>query len=89
MLQVVLADPDRVSGVLLNLYTNAAKFTRQGSIQVRALSCLDIYCSWPSLVFLIFSCIFMKHRLKDPGRLAAAHQITACPFQQPALLQSR
>lgn len=31
----ILADPDRLSGVLLNLYTNAAKFTKQGNILLR------------------------------------------------------
>ena len=31
----VLCDPDRVRGVLLNLYTNAAKFTKQGHIGLR------------------------------------------------------
>jgi signal transduction histidine kinase len=28
----VLADPDRLRGILLNLYTNAAKFTKRGHI---------------------------------------------------------
>ena len=31
----VLCDPDRVRGVLLNLYTNAAKFTKSGHIGLR------------------------------------------------------
>lgn len=31
----VLGDPDRLRGILLNLYTNAAKFTKQGFISLR------------------------------------------------------
>lgn len=29
----IVADPDRVRGILLNLYTNAAKFTKRGGLQ--------------------------------------------------------
>ncbi len=32
---VVLGDPGRVRGVLLNLYTNAAKFTKKGAISLK------------------------------------------------------
>ncbi len=31
----IICDPDRVRGILLNLYTNAAKFTKQGHIGLR------------------------------------------------------
>ena len=31
----VLGDPDRLRGILLNLYTNAAKFTKKGAIALR------------------------------------------------------
>ncbi len=31
----IMCDPDRVRGILLNLYTNAAKFTKQGHIGLR------------------------------------------------------
>lgn len=33
--QYLLGDSDRLRGILLNLYTNAAKFTRRGAISLR------------------------------------------------------
>ena len=33
--QFLLGDSDRLRGCLLNLYTNAAKFTRRGAISLR------------------------------------------------------
>lgn len=36
----LMGDPDRLKGVLLNLYSNAAKFTREGFIGVRVRRCL-------------------------------------------------
>ena len=38
ILPVLLGDPDRVRGILLNLSTNAAKFTKKGHITMRVLS---------------------------------------------------
>lgn len=35
----IVCDPDRVRGVLLNLYTNAAKFTKTGHIGMRVSLC--------------------------------------------------
>ena len=40
--QVLLGDPDRVRGILLNLSTNAAKFTKKGHITMRVLSLLEL-----------------------------------------------
>lgn len=47
--QVVLGDPDRLRGILLNLYTNAAKFTRRGAIALRvSVAGPDYRCNlWP------------------------------------------
>lgn len=35
----VMGDPDRLCGILLNLYTNAAKFTKRGCIALRVHAC--------------------------------------------------
>lgn len=35
--ETVICDPDRVRGILLNLYTNAAKFTKSGHICLRVV----------------------------------------------------
>lgn len=34
---VLLGDPDRVRGILLNLSTNAAKFTKKGDITMKVM----------------------------------------------------
>ena len=34
--RLIMGDADRLCGVLLNLYTNAAKFTKRGCISLRA-----------------------------------------------------
>ncbi|DBA83742.1 TPA: hypothetical protein ACH3X1_006273 [Trebouxia sp. C0004] len=46
----VLGDPDRLRGILLNLYTNAAKFTRKGSIALRVRLASQDYRPCPSQV---------------------------------------
>jgi len=38
----IVCDPDRVRGVLLNLYTNAAKFTKTGHIGLRVRLCATV-----------------------------------------------
>lgn len=54
--QVLLGDPDRVRGILLNLSTNAAKFTKKGHITMRVLS------FWaPILVVYQTSCLISSH----------------------------
>lgn len=45
---VVLGDPDRLRGILLNLYTNAAKFTRRGAIALRVSVAGPNYRPMPS-----------------------------------------
>ena len=37
--EFIVGDPDRLKGVLLNLYSNAAKFTRSGFICLRVRMC--------------------------------------------------
>ena len=46
----VLGDPDRLRGILLNLYTNAAKFTRKGSIALRVRLASKDYRPCPAQV---------------------------------------
>ena len=46
----VLGDPDRLRGILLNLYTNAAKFTRKGSIALRVRLASKDYRPYPAQV---------------------------------------
>lgn len=44
----VMGDPDRLCGILLNLYTNAAKFTKRGFIALRVRACTGEYVPEPS-----------------------------------------
>ena len=46
----VLGDPDRLRGILLNLYTNAAKFTKRGSIALRVRVATKDYKPLPAQV---------------------------------------
>lgn len=46
----VLGDPDRLRGILLNLYTNAAKFTKTGSIALRVRVANKDYRPMPAQV---------------------------------------
>eukprot|EP00887_Chlorella_sp_A99_P001878 scaffold19.g1878.t1 len=45
----VLGDPSRITGILLNLYTNAAKFTKRGCIGLRVRAVARGYRPDPSL----------------------------------------
>ena len=47
---VVLGDPGRVRGVLLNLYTNAAKFTKKGAISLKVPSLAPSCSPLPTLL---------------------------------------
>lgn len=42
--RILLGDPGRVRGVLLNLYTNAAKFTKKGHISLKVAEVLPTSC---------------------------------------------
>jgi len=68
----VLGDPDRLRGILLNLYTNAAKFTRKGSIALRVRLASKDYRPCPAQV------IAQQHR---GGPTAARHDSQTGPSQ--------
>ena len=46
--QCLLGDPDRVRGILLNLSTNAAKFTKKGHITMKVYFFRELPCVIPS-----------------------------------------
>ena len=68
----VLGDPDRLRGILLNLYTNAAKFTRKGSIALRVRLASKDYRPRPAQV------IAQQQR---GGSTAARHDSQTGPSQ--------
>ena len=68
----VLGDPDRLRGILLNLYTNAAKFTRKGSIALRVRLASKDYRPRPAQV------IAQQQR---GGSIAARHDSQTGPSQ--------
>ena len=63
----VLGDPDRLRGILLNLYTNAAKFTKRGSIALRVRVASKDYRPIPEQV--------IKQQQRGPhARHTSSHQ---------------
>ena len=63
---LVVGDPDRLRGILLNLYTNAAKFTKQGSIALRVRVASKDYRPSPEHV--------MQQKQRGPAGLETGHQ---------------
>lgn len=79
--EYVLGDPDRLRGILLNLYTNAAKFTKRGSIALRVRVANKEYRPAPEQV--------IAQQQRGPYARAATSQLHAGAHLYPAEQESQ